>query len=73
MNEMIEHNYKIFLQDIIANIEHARVNVAKRINSVLNEVNFNIGRMIVERQQEFGWGQSVINQLSKDLNNKLAL
>jgi len=40
------------------------------IYSVLNEVNFNNGKAIIERQNKFGWGQSVIKQLSQDLNKK---
>jgi predicted nuclease of restriction endonuclease-like (RecB) superfamily len=38
------------------------------IYSILNEVNYNNGKLIIERQLKFGWGQSEIKQLSKDLN-----
>ena len=38
------------------------------INSTLIELNYNNGKLIIERQKKFGWGSSVIKQLSKDLN-----
>lgn len=70
MKEIAENDYQQLLQEIIANIENARVKASKMIYSVLNEVNFNNGKAIIERQNKFGWGQSVIKQLSADLNQQ---
>ena len=70
MKEIAENDYQQLLHEIIANIENARVKASKMIYAVLNEVNFNNGKAIIERQQKFGWGQSIIKKLSKDLNQK---
>ena len=68
MNEIIGNDYKQLLKDIVVNIEKARVKASKMINSTLIELNYNNGKLIIERQQKFGWGKSVIKQLSIDLN-----
>ena len=33
----------------------------------LIDLNWNIGKLIVERQEAYGWGKSVVEQLSKEL------
>ena len=68
MIELSNSDYKQLLHDIVVNIEKARVKASRMINSTLIELNYNNGKLIIERQQKFGWGQSVIKQLSKDLN-----
>lgn len=70
MKEIAGNDYQGLLQEIIVNIENARIKASKMIYSVLNELNFNNGKAIIKRQNEFGWGQSVIKQLSNDLNKK---
>jgi len=68
MDEIIGTDYKNLLKDIVANIEKARVKASRMINSTLIELNYNNGKLIIERQKKYGWGSSVIKQLSKDLN-----
>ena len=70
MKEIAGNDYQGLFQEIIVNIENARIKASKMIYSVLNELNFNNGKAIIERQNKFGWGQSVIKKLSQDLNKK---
>ncbi len=70
MEEISNKEYSKLLTEIVDNIEKAKVKVSKMLNSTLIELYYNNGKLIIERQQQFGWGQSVIKQLSKDLNKK---
>ncbi len=68
MEELSNIEYSKLLTDIVDNIEKARIKASKMLNSTLIELYYNNGKLIIERQQQFGWGQSVIKRLSDDLN-----
>jgi len=68
MEEISNFEYSKLLTDIVDNIEKARIKASKMLNSTLVELYYNNGKLIIERQQQFGWGQSVIKRLSDDLN-----
>lgn len=60
--------YKIFFEEIRNIVEKARYDAFKSVNAYQIQQNFDIGHSIVKRQDEFGWGKSVVEKLSKDLN-----
>ncbi|MBL8024263.1 MAG: DUF1016 family protein [Elusimicrobia bacterium] len=59
--------YKSFLLDLKNKIILSRVRAARSINRHLIRLYWDIGRSIVEKQAACGWGQSVVEVLSKDL------
>ena len=61
-------NYKEFFNDILSTIEKARYDAFKSVNYNQIKQNFTIGQIIVERQKKFGWGKSIVERLSKDIN-----
>lgn len=60
-------NYDDFLRDLKERIRTAQVRAALAVNQELITLYWQIGRSILERQQEEGWGAKVIAQLAKDL------
>jgi predicted nuclease of restriction endonuclease-like (RecB) superfamily len=48
-------------------IASARLHAARAVNQDLILLYWDIGRGIVERQEKLGWGQSVVEMLSRDL------
>ena len=68
MEEISNFEYSKLLTDIVDNIEKARIKASKMLNSTLVELYYNNGKLIIERQQQFGWGKSVIKRISDDLN-----
>jgi predicted nuclease of restriction endonuclease-like (RecB) superfamily len=48
-------------------IEAARSRAAQQANSTLIELHWQIGQLILQRQQEQGWGSKVIDRLAVDL------
>jgi len=61
------HTYATLLASIKNRIQSAQVRAALAVNRELVSVYWGIGREILARQQEEGWGTKVIDQLAKDL------
>lgn len=62
-------SYDEFLRDLKARIQNAQVRAALSVNRELVQLYWQIGRDIVTRQEEQGWGKSVIGRLATDLRN----
>jgi len=62
MNKIEKENidYKNFLYEVLQQIENAKIHAASGINRVTIGLYYSIGRLIVEKQQKFGWGKSVV-------------
>ena len=60
-------DYVKFLKEIKRRIISARIAAYCRLNRGLVRLYWDIGKSIFERQEQFGWGRSVVEQLAKDL------
>jgi predicted nuclease of restriction endonuclease-like (RecB) superfamily len=62
-------DYKRVLEDLKERVAKAQLAALKAVNRELIGLYFDIGRIVVEKQEEFGWGESmaVIDQLAHDL------
>ncbi len=59
--------YDAFLRDVRERIATARIRAAHAVNTELVTLYWQIGRMILDRQEEHGWGGKVIDRLAVDL------
>jgi predicted nuclease of restriction endonuclease-like (RecB) superfamily len=59
--------YNELLDSIKRTLAVGRLRAARAVNNILIETHWKIGREIVARQQEQGWGKRVIERLSADL------
>lgn len=59
--------YAALLQNLKERIRTARLNAALAVNQELILLYWSIGRDILERQEEEGWGAKVIDRLANDL------
>ncbi|OJB46528.1 hypothetical protein BGV57_01225 [Burkholderia ubonensis] len=62
-------DYRSWLTDLKQRVEHARQRAAASANRELVTLYWQIGRDILERQQQRGWGAKVIDQLARDLKD----
>ncbi|MFA4835377.1 MAG: DUF1016 N-terminal domain-containing protein [Dehalococcoidia bacterium] len=62
-----EKDYVGLLKEIKEKIVSARIKAFRGINKELIKLYWEIGRLVVERQQRHKWGKSVVEKLSKDL------
>ena len=60
-------DYAAWLGEVKSRIQSARISAAHSVNRDLILLYWDIGRGIVEKQEELGWGESVVEQLSGDL------
>lgn len=63
-------NYAALLDDLKTRIRSAQVKAALAVNQELLLLYWQIGREILTRQQEQGWGSKVIDRLSEDLKQE---
>lgn len=63
-------DYAAFLGDLKSRIRTAQVRAALAVNQEMVLLYWQIGREIVSRQQQQGWGAKVIEQLAKDLKRE---
>ena len=70
MSKTDKATYQAFLNDIKEKIHKAQYEALKQVNTTLLALYWEIGKDIVEKQQEYGWGKSIVETLSKDLQNE---
>lgn len=59
--------YNEFLSDVATAVQQHRVQAIQSVQTISNQLYWNIGELIIKKQLEFGWGKSVILLLSQDL------
>jgi len=70
MTEIITtKDYMLMFNDIKKDIQTSRVRAALNVNKELTMLYWRIGKSILEKQKELGWGSKVIEQLSQDLKH----
>ncbi len=62
-----KQTYPHFLTNIKQRINDAQYAALKAVNHVRITLYWDIGKQIVEKQEQLGWGKSVVEQLSNDL------
>jgi predicted nuclease of restriction endonuclease-like (RecB) superfamily len=62
--------YESFFQSLKERIQHAQLQAALSINRELSLLYWHIGREILQRQQQQGWGAKVIERLAKYLKKE---
>jgi predicted nuclease of restriction endonuclease-like (RecB) superfamily len=66
-NDLSLEKYEQFLRELKERIRNAQIQAALAVNRELILLYWQIGREILTRQQQEGWGAKVINKLAKDL------
>jgi predicted nuclease of restriction endonuclease-like (RecB) superfamily len=59
--------YIALLHEIKQRVYKAQYAALKAVNKELISLYWDIGRLIVERQKEYGWGRSIVENLARDL------
>lgn len=59
--------YHELLEDLKTRVRSAQLKAAVAVNRELIQLYWDIGRLIVQRQDQEGWGKSVVEQLAADI------
>ncbi|MFO0055549.1 MAG: YhcG family protein [Dolichospermum sp.] len=70
MNNPISDNYIHLLMEVKQRIRSAQYEALKAVNREMINLYWDIGQMIFIKQQNYNWGKSVVEQLSKDLQTE---
>jgi len=70
MTKIEQEPYKAFLSDIKEKIHQARYQAMKQVNKTLLALYWELGEGIANKQKQHGWGKSIVETLSKDLQNE---
>lgn len=63
--------YLKFLAEIVNMVQKHRVLAVQKVQTISNQLYWNIGELIIKKQKENGWGKSIVEQLSTDLNHHI--
>lgn len=66
----IAENYSEILRQAVAEINAAKIQVARQINATAISVYWNLGKLLSEKKIEKGHGAGVVNRLSVDLKTE---
>ncbi len=67
MHTIDKTHFAQFVTEVKAKIREAQLEALRAVNKHLIDLYLSIGKLIVERQEEHGWGKSVVEQLSQEL------
>lgn len=73
MSELIPNDYSKLLSEIKQRIRSAQYEALRAVNKELIALYWDIGRIIVGRQQGSSWGRAVVQTLAADLRNELGV
>jgi len=65
-----ENQFKNFVSDIKQKILQRQYEALKSVNKELINLYWDIGKSIVQKQKEYGWGKSVVKNLSDELQKE---
>lgn len=71
-SEILPAEYKSFVDYIKQRIFEANYKAFKAVNNELIQLYWDIGKQIVEKQEQKGWGKSVVETLAGDLQKEFA-
>jgi DUF1016 N-terminal domain len=67
---IVGFDYDQFLSVLKTRIQTARISAVRAVNRELILLYWDIGRGIVEKQRALGWGESVVEMVSADLQQE---
>ena len=70
MKNSITKGYVVFLEEIKQRIRASQYEALKAVNHEMIRLYWDIGRMIVEKQEKEGWGKAVVESLAGDLQKE---
>ena len=70
MDELQKSAYKSFVKEIKEKIYRSQLQTMQAVNKGLLQFYWEIGKSIVEKQEQYSWGKSVVENLSDELQKE---
>jgi predicted nuclease of restriction endonuclease-like (RecB) superfamily len=68
--KILKSDYLPFLEEIKGKIKSTHIQAYRRVNKEIILLYWDIGKRIVEKQEQFGWGKGIVEKLSNDLKKE---
>ncbi|MDO1451813.1 PDDEXK nuclease domain-containing protein [Rhodocytophaga aerolata] len=65
-------DYLQLLSAVKQQIMSSRIQAVRAVNKEMIKLYLHIGQLIVHKQEQFGWGKSIVEQLAKDLQKEFS-
>jgi len=72
INNHLDSSYIQTLSEIKAAVKTARIKASLSVNKEMLILYWQIGKIVLGRQEKEGWGAKIINRLSVDLQNEFS-
>ncbi|MBI4712603.1 MAG: DUF1016 domain-containing protein [Planctomycetes bacterium] len=66
----VNKDYRVLLQEIKQRVYRSQYEALKAVNKELISLYWDIGKMVVGRQEKYGWGKAVVENLARDLQQE---
>ena len=63
-----DSEYAQILQQAVSEIQTARTTVARQVNTTVNSVYWNIGKLLFDRNLESGYGSGVVKRFERTVS-----
>ena len=63
----LPQGYAELLEELKGRVRTAQLKAALAVNREMIQLYWDIGRLIVERQEREGWGKGIVDRLAKDI------
>lgn len=63
--------YQRFLNDVVVMVQNHRSVAVQSVQTINNQLYWNIGELILRMQKQHGWGKSIVERLSNDLQHQI--
>lgn len=70
-DQIIATQYESFLVEVTNLVQNHRVKAVQSVQTISNTLYWSIGELIIKKQEEFGWGKSIVELLSNDLSKTI--
>jgi len=67
---LADQSYTNFLEEIKEKIYQSQYRALQAVNTELINLYWELGKSIIEKQKQYGWGKSVVESLAKDLQKE---
>lgn len=64
-----DNAYQDFVAEILSLVQNHRIHAVRSVQTISNQLYWNIGALIIDKQQKYGWGKSIVECLSQDLSH----
>jgi predicted nuclease of restriction endonuclease-like (RecB) superfamily len=65
--------YEAFVNEVAQMVQQSREHAIRSVQRTANLMYWEIGKLIISRQEQYGWGKAIVDKLSADLQERIGV